>query len=350
MRRLLATPVPPPRQATVAAPAPAAPAAHPPIEQIRSKYTDLLSIRAEYQGEDLSPEDVPLYNDAVDEYNALVIDHNLRAGPDDQLPQKARLAPKRHARESRQIILRKMAQRRKQQDEIARQLRLMAFRGEGASQAYVEALKDMAELKRQEDELAAKLAQAALEGPAEQLESYKVRYLRTEEQREPYRLSMRRDDGGRPLYLVQGGSDTPFSTSDFYSYGGGSGWAAFAMDPDGNIYAGEHRIQRFHHSSFLAGGRAAASGEIKVERGQLKAVSNKTGHYHAEAIHLANLLREFDEMGADLGAVEVYIVPPTGGKPVKLEAKAEEWLVRFSSQAQKKQAARGRMGRQGVAG
>src|SRR5262245_28087078 len=56
--------------------------------------------------------------------------------------------------------------------------------------------------------------------------------------------------------------------------------AIFVMDSNGTFYASNHHmVGDFHHSSFLAGAAVAAAGELEVENGVLKAISNRSGHY-----------------------------------------------------------------------
>ncbi len=87
----------------------------------------------------------------------------------------------------------------------------------------------------------------------------------------------------------------------------------FAMTPKGTIYTADwveeykkggyydalryygpapEKIIGFNHSSFTGGRPIAAAGEITVKKGELKLVSNKSGHYFPKPIHIYNFLCE----------------------------------------------------------
>lgn len=72
----------------------------------------------------------------------------------------------------------------------------------------------------------------------------------------------------------------------------GKGWAIYVVSHEGRIYSGNHVVGSFHHSSFLAGAPAKAAGEWLVRDGKIIAISDKTGHYHMSAIHLAAFLSQ----------------------------------------------------------
>ncbi|GAW18389.1 hypothetical protein ANO14919_078640 [Xylariales sp. No.14919] len=61
--------------------------------------------------------------------------------------------------------------------------------------------------------------------------------------------------------------------------------AIFVLATDGrSIYASrQHKLYMFHHSSMLAGGDVCSAGEISVEEGVIKWMSNASGHYKPEA-------------------------------------------------------------------
>ncbi len=68
----------------------------------------------------------------------------------------------------------------------------------------------------------------------------------------------------------------------------GSGFAIWVCSPGGIFYSASHEVSRFHHSSFLAGGRVLAAGEWVVHDGTIQLITHKTGHYLASP---QNLLR-----------------------------------------------------------
>ncbi len=129
----------------------------------------------------------------------------------------------------------------------------------------------------------------------EQLKQRQVTYLHTSEQRDRLRL------GYEAGMIKQGDSprspeaEAGYDTSKLSTNNAGTGFAIFIMGEDGDIYADQHRVSQFHHSSFLAGADVAGSGEIKVETGHLKAITNKSGHYAQGAFYLAQVLAEFQD-------------------------------------------------------
>jgi hypothetical protein len=132
-------------------------------------------------------------------------------------------------------------------------------------------------------------------------EGFKVEYLKPEDRERLLKQHAIRLDG--PLRL--GDSPQEFDTSTMVSKASGPGWAIFVMDGDGNIFAGQHKVGLFHHSSFLGGGAVAAAGEMKVEKGRLVAVTAKSGHYWPTPEHTRQLLRELAANGVQLKGVEV---------------------------------------------
>ncbi|RWA06816.1 hypothetical protein EKO27_g8295 [Xylaria grammica] len=61
--------------------------------------------------------------------------------------------------------------------------------------------------------------------------------------------------------------------------------AIFVLSTDArSIYASrQHKLYMFHHSSMLAGGDVFSAGEISVEEGVIKWMSNASGHYKPDA-------------------------------------------------------------------
>jgi len=56
--------------------------------------------------------------------------------------------------------------------------------------------------------------------------------------------------------------------------------AIFVMDENGEFYSSfRHDPTKFYHSSFLAGGPVAGSGEWVVVNGVLQYIDNDSGHY-----------------------------------------------------------------------
>ena len=65
------------------------------------------------------------------------------------------------------------------------------------------------------------------------------------------------------------------------------------------FFAGAPRIFEFHHSSFLAGGKVAAAGEMDVASGMLLMHDNNTGHYKPTNEHNDQFAQELSERGID---------------------------------------------------
>jgi hypothetical protein len=124
-----------------------------------------------------------------------------------------------------------------------------------------------------------------------------------EEGRKAYELQ-----GGTPL--TQGSSPEPFDTSGMFSKHMGAGYSIYVMDKEGRLYAAQHKVGLFHHSTFLAGGVVAGAGEVKVEHGTVKTITNKSGHYLPTAAEMVQVLEELKDRGINLASVE-YI--PMGG-------------------------------------
>ncbi len=108
--------------------------------------------------------------------------------------------------------------------------------------------------------------------------------------------------GGSPM--TQGDSKDPYDTSSLVSNFMGRGYAIYVMDGQGNLYANQHKVGIFHHSSFLAGGDVTGAGEIKIERGAVKAITNKSGHYLPTSEEMVQVFEELEARGVNLSAVE----------------------------------------------
>jgi hypothetical protein len=151
--------------------------------------------------------------------------------------------------------------------------------------------------------------------------NYRVQYLRAAADRQRFSLGA---NGSHDL--VQDGQT--YDTNACYSKEAGAGWAIFVMSPDGDLFAAEHKVGRFHHSSFLAGGDAAAAGEIKVVAGKLKGLTNKSGHYAPSYQHMGQVLTELSTgLGQDLSGVELILHV---GKKVRWKTMAAGFLALYN--------------------
>ena len=78
------------------------------------------------------------------------------------------------------------------------------------------------------------------------------------------------------------------------------------MDEMGPIFASKQQIVgKFHHSSFLSGKPVAAAGEIIVEKGILKLVSHRSGHYQPSAELNEQFVDELKSRGIDMSRVSI---------------------------------------------
>ncbi len=73
--------------------------------------------------------------------------------------------------------------------------------------------------------------------------------------------------------------------------------AIYVMSEKGEIFISkQNEIGKFHHSSFLAGEKVAAAGDIVIEKGIIKQISNYSGHYRPSLEQVKrNLLKELNE-------------------------------------------------------
>jgi hypothetical protein len=90
------------------------------------------------------------------------------------------------------------------------------------------------------------------------------------------------------------------------AFAGGGGKGIFVMDEFGNIYQSNYQVRgKFHHSSLVAGRPVSASGELAVERGVLKGITRRSGHYQQGPEYLDQFMAELGERGVDLSNVAI---------------------------------------------
>jgi hypothetical protein len=102
----------------------------------------------------------------------------------------------------------------------------------------------------------------------------------------------------RSKVLVSGGTFTwarnhsPVDTTGptWVTHFSGPGYAIFVMSSEADLHVASHKVGKYHHSSLLAGVSVASAGEMKLENGRLKFLSNKSGHYQPTAAHLHQIL------------------------------------------------------------
>lgn len=73
----------------------------------------------------------------------------------------------------------------------------------------------------------------------------------------------------------------------------------YVMSETGEIYISKsNEIGKFHHSSFLSGSKIAAAGDIIIENGIIKQITNHSGHYRPIFENVKkNMLKELSERG-----------------------------------------------------
>ena len=123
-----------------------------------------------------------------------------------------------------------------------------------------------------------------------------VKYLSPGE-RQAYRIFVR---NGK-LFTANG---ELFSTATASTVHSGAGRAIFVVDEAGNIFASNfQRVGVFHHSSLVAGGKVLTAGELQVENGVLKLISNKSGHYRPPTKSTDVFLGVMREAGVNTSSV-----------------------------------------------
>lgn len=79
-------------------------------------------------------------------------------------------------------------------------------------------------------------------------------------------------------------------TAGMVTHFSGPGFAIYVMSREGNLHVSSHSVGHRHHSSLLAGGAVSGAGELKVSKGRLVWISNKSGHYCPDVFHLLQIL------------------------------------------------------------
>ncbi|ACU53505.1 hypothetical protein Afer_0544 [Acidimicrobium ferrooxidans DSM 10331] len=108
--------------------------------------------------------------------------------------------------------------------------------------------------------------------------------------------------------ITRGTSTTPYDTTAERSQFLGSGYAIYVMDQQGKFYAGNQKVGLFHHSSLIGGGQVAGAGELQVKNGELKFLSNESGHYRPGIEQCLQVLEELRSQRIDLSKVEFKFV------------------------------------------
>jgi len=136
-------------------------------------------------------------------------------------------------------------------------------------------------------------------------EQHRVKYM-GQKARRAYRV---RIDNG---VLRDGVTGEPADTRAMSSKFAGPGYGIFVLSPLGRLYVGQAKMGAIHHSSFLAGRDIAGAGEMKIVDGELKDITNKSGHYTPEYDHLRQTLKRLRRGRVALDNVSVAFIDYLG--------------------------------------
>jgi hypothetical protein len=103
----------------------------------------------------------------------------------------------------------------------------------------------------------------------------------------------------------------PVDTKESVTHFSGGGYEIFAVGATGDLHMASHKIGKYHHSSLLAGGATAMAGELKVQDGEIKYLSSKSGHYKPTR---ANLLQFLHWLRKDRVNMDFEVGGFAGGK------------------------------------
>jgi hypothetical protein len=101
-----------------------------------------------------------------------------------------------------------------------------------------------------------------------------------------------------------------FDTSSSQTWDGQSK-AIFVVNEKGDVFASTYqKAGEFHHSSLGQGKPVAMAGEMEVENGVLKSISNRSGHYTPEPEYLDQTISHLERSGIDFKSVEIDTLEP----------------------------------------
>lgn len=138
------------------------------------------------------------------------------------------------------------------------------------------------------------------------LTHFHTRYLKSEAEREPYKLTFR--DG-----KVYGTDGLPYDTSDaeLKALSNSTGRSMLVMDRVGNLYAMKEQVRGLiHHSTLLGGEPVAFAGEFIVEKGVIQLVANKSGHYLTPTGFFSQFLDHLKRQGVDISQIKLDVESP----------------------------------------
>lgn len=130
-----------------------------------------------------------------------------------------------------------------------------------------------------------------------------VKYLNDEE-RKAYELTIR--DG--KIYDANGNL---FDTTSAATAHSGGGKAIFVMDENGKLYASTyHAPGEFHHSSFLGGKPVSGAGELEVVNGELRMITDQSGHYKPSQDYTRQVVENLQGKGIRVDPSQVMMTAP----------------------------------------
>lgn len=135
-----------------------------------------------------------------------------------------------------------------------------------------------------------------------QLENSRVHYC-TADERQQYRAVVQR---GRLVWKnksLQGRWQRHecVHTLGDSTFGESTRWI-FVMDLNRNMYLNRKQKGRFHHSSFLAGGRVLSAGRIVVDNGVISLLDGTSGHYKTSPSAVRNAKLALARSGIQIGS------------------------------------------------
>lgn len=112
--------------------------------------------------------------------------------------------------------------------------------------------------------------------------------------------------------LIQASDDSPLHTQNLSTGFSGQGWGIFVVSFEGAMYAHQHEIGVFHHSTFLSGSAVMAAGELCCDSGVVKCITAKSGHYMPTKENLAAFVRHFPTLPRKAVIIPDFTVKPLG--------------------------------------
>lgn len=175
-----------------------------------------------------------------------------------------------------------------------------------------------------------------------------VSYWEKDEQREPFKVlvenTFRWKASGSERMFGAGHrheKDELVDTSEMQTFQSGLGVGMIVFRSNVCVVH-SHLRDRFHHSSVFAGKSVNFAGEIKIEKGKIKWISNKSGHYQPGLDCVRFILRHFqDSCGVLLSEFPFDLVHSTRVSPeimnfISNHKGSTQILKRYNSNSQSK--------------